>query len=69
MLMPVQLNSTGVTERHCQLCFFFFHFTFSDLARKRAAPCCSTCTQPFAPQISVRTDLQVVRVNFKSSAP
>lgn len=25
-LLPVQLNSTGGTERHCQLCFFKFCF-------------------------------------------
>ena len=28
LLMPVQLNSAGVTERHCQCCFLFFTLLF-----------------------------------------
>lgn len=46
LLMPVQLNSAGVTERHCQL-WFFFSLLFSDLANKK-------CNSTFTPTIHTK---------------
>lgn len=41
----------GNRETLSALFFFFIPLFFSDLASKRAAPCYSTCIQPFVPKI------------------